>query len=39
LAAVQTRLDNGDHPIEAGRAVRLLRADELMFWTALSDEA
>jgi hypothetical protein len=39
LAAVQTRLDNGDHPMEAGRAVRLLQAYELMFWAALSDDA
>jgi hypothetical protein len=32
-------LDNGDHPVEAGRAVRLLQAYEQMFWAALSDDA
>ena len=36
LAAVQSRLD---HPMEACRAVRLLRAYELMVWAVLSDDA
>jgi hypothetical protein len=39
LAVVQAGLDDGDDPVEAGRAARLLQAYELMFWDALSDDA